>query len=729
MSSSTPRTLADQFRGWSDAQLSALLDARPDVGVPSPQDSSQLAARVATRPSVMRALDTLSVLDLAVLEAALHLAPVGVDKLADVVHAERASVAHAADRLLRIALLWGTPQELRPVTVLAEVLASPRGPEISEVPGLLTDLPAGARALLDHLDERDADGRTESLTEPVQQLIGRRLVVLRDDRRHITVPWSVRVALRDGRSTREPVDVVPELATSERDPALVDRAAAGAAFELVRRVELLLDHWGTHPPVVLRAGGLGVRDLRATAVHLHVEPELAGLIVETAFAAGLVGPGSADDIDPGWLPTDAYDAWLARPVAERWTALAAGWLGNPRLTGLVGGRDEADRPVNALSPELERIWLESTRRAVLDEIAGAEGVLAAGTGPASLLARLRWRAPRRPANRERAVGWVLDEAAHLGVTGLGGAASYTRALLGGESPAELLAPLLPAPVDHVLVQADLTAVAPGPLEADLARQLSLLADVESRGGATVYRFGAGSVRRAFDAGWSAVEIKDFLHSSSRTPVPQALDYLVDDVSRRFGTVRAGVAESFLRSDDETALTSLMHDPAAESMRLRRIAPTVIVSDVPLHVLLPRLREIGAAPVVEAADGTVQVARPDVFRARTPRGGRGAAAARDQARRTARTTALVAGIRSGDRVAAARPAGTAAASPGDVLTLLRGATETGVEVWIGYVDNHGTRVERVVRPMRVEGGQLVAHDDRDDEVRSFAVHRISVARLV
>ena len=78
--------------------------------------------------------------------------------------------------------------------------------------------------------------------------------------------------------------------------------------------------------------------------------------------------------------------------------------------------------------------------------------------------------------------------------------------------------------------------------------------MESRGGATVYRFGAGSLRRAFDAGWSAVEIKDFLHASSRTPVPQSLDYLVDDVSRRFGTVRAGVAESFLRSDDETALT-------------------------------------------------------------------------------------------------------------------------------------------------------------------------------
>ena len=57
-----------------------------------------------------------------------------------------------------------------------------------------------------------------------------------------------------------------------------------------------------------------------------------------------------------------------------------------------------------------------------------------------------------------------------------------------------------------------------------------------------------------------------------------------------------------------------------TLRLRRLAPTVLVSDVALGTLLPRLRELGLAPVVEAADGTVQVARPDVFRARAALGG-------------------------------------------------------------------------------------------------------------
>ena len=120
--------------------------------------------------------------------------------------------------------------------------------------------------------------------------------------------------------------------------------------------------------------------------------------------------------------------------------------------------------------------------------------------------------------------------------------------------------MLPEPVDHVLIQADLTAVAPGPLESSLARRLQLVADVESRGGATVYRFTSGSVRRALDVGWSAVEVHEFVSTVSRTPVPQPLTYLVDDTARTFGNIRVGHAEAFLRADDETALSELLHHP-------------------------------------------------------------------------------------------------------------------------------------------------------------------------
>ncbi len=732
--SAVPRTLADQFRSWPDEQIATLLDARPDLAVTAPTDSSQLASRAVVRVSVVRALDLLDRLQLETLLAVVQTGPAPVTALYDVLHADPPSVDTALERLADLALVWGTPESWRPVTVVAELVGLPAGPPEAEIAASLEGIDDQARAILDHLDATDSAGtvadarrsvRKAEAGTPTEHLLAHRLLMARDDR-HVVVPWTVRLHLRGGRSTRERLDAVPGLADGPRDPALIDRTAAGAAFEFTRRTEMLLEAWGTRPPAGLRGGGLGVRELRAAAELIHAELPTAALVIETATAAHLLALGMNDDLDSAWLPTEAYDAWSLRPTGERWSVLVNAWLENPRLVSAIGGRD-GDRPINALSAGLERAWLPSDRRSVLGTLTDLpEGrVLASGTGLPSLVERLRWRHPRRPAGRIDLTGTILGEAAALGVTGLDGLPGYGRALLAGADPVPALEALLPMPIDHVLIQADLTAVAPGPLERQFARRLGVLADVESRGGATVYRFTVDSVRRGFDSGWSAVEVKDFLASASRTPVPQALDYLVDDVARRFGTLRLGVAESFLRSDDETALTELMHHASAASLRLRRIAPTVIVSDVPLQVLLPRLRELGAAPVVEAADGTVRVARPDEHRSKTPRSA--PTSSRQDARQAARSAAVVAAIRAGDRAAAERPSRGPARTPADVMTALREAAEAGTEVWIGYLDNHGTSTERVVRPREVGGGQVTAYDERSDEVRSFAIHRITEVR--
>ena len=712
MSSSAPRTLADQFRSWPDERLSALLDARPDLAAPAPHDSSQLAARVVVKTSVLRALDALDALELTVLQALVQ----GTDP-ADL-PAAPAAVDRAMERLESLALVWGSPR--RPVLVVGDLLRLPAGPPTDQVAKLLGELAAPARAILDHLDETGANGRWSGGAGPTADLVSSGLLERIDDR-HVTIPWSVRHGLRVSAGRR--LDDPPALATSERAQGLVDRAAAGAAFELVRRTELLLDRWGTHPPAALKAGGLAVRDLRAAAALLHVEIEVAALVIETASAAGLLDQGMSDETDAAWLPTDAFDAWQAGSVSERWATLARAWLANPRLVSAVGGRI-GDKPVNALSPDLARGWLVELRSDVLAELAHLheDCALAAGTGISSLVERMRWRRPRRSAVRLAQVVPTITEAALLGITGLDGVSSFGRALVDGDGPAKTLDDLLPAPVDHILLQADLTAIAPGPLEQELARKLALVADVESRGGATVYRFAASSVRRAFDAGWSATEVHDFVSSTSRTPVPQSLTYLVDDVSRRFGTLRVGHAEAFLRSDDETALTELMHASGAGSLRLRRIAPTVVISDLPMGTLLPRIRELGLAPVVEAVDGTVRVARPDVFRARSRRR---RTPAETGVRSVARTAAVVSAIRSGDRSSASRPMrGSSASSPADVIAMLRQAAESHEQLRIGYVGNDGTVAERLVSPERVEGGRVTAYDERSDSSRTFAIHRIT-----
>ena len=266
-------------------------------------------------------------------------------------------------------------------------------------------------------------------------------------------------------------------------------------------------------------------------------------------------------------------------------------------------------------------------------------VLASGTGLPSLVALVAWQRPRRPRARDRQVAWAVGEAELLGVAGLGGLSTHGRALVAGDQAAAIaaLAPLLPEPVDHILLQADLTAVAPGRWSPPSAAPCTC-SPTWSRAAAPP---STGSPRRrcgaAFDAGWSAAEVHDFIGSISRTAVPQPLSYLVDDTARTFGTLRVGHAEAFLRADDEAALTELLHHPKAHGLGLRRLAPTVLVSSIPLDVLLPRLRELGAGPVVEAADGTVRVARPDQLRARSPRGRR---ASGQEARETSQVAAAV-----------------------------------------------------------------------------------------
>jgi predicted DNA-binding transcriptional regulator YafY len=92
--------------------------------------------------------------------------------------------------------------------------------------------------------------------------------------------------------------------------------------------------------------------------------------------------------------------------------------------------------------------------------------------------------------------------------------------------------------------------------------------------------------------------------------------------------------------------------------------------------------------------------------------------------------VVTAIRSGDRAAASRPSTPEASlSPSGSLAALRQAAETGSAVLISYVDNHGSRTERIIDPVSVEGGVLTAHDHRSDDVRTFAVHRITSVRPI
>ena len=226
---------------------------------------------------------------------------------------------------------------------------------------------------------------------------------------------------------------------------------------------------------------------------------------------------------------------------------------------------------------------------------------------------------RRAEIIEAVTAAVLREAEWLGITGRGALSTAGRLLFdataGPSAAEEAISTHLPSPVEHVLLQADLTAVAPGRLEGSIAQFMRLVSDVESRGGATVYRFSPESVRRALDAGWSSVQVLTALKDASRTPVPQPLEYLVGDVARRHGQTRVGSVAAYIRSDASAVLDTMLADRGLAALQLRRLAPTVVVSPAHRAVVLEMLRENGFAPVAETTDGGVMV--PPVSHHRAP----------------------------------------------------------------------------------------------------------------
>ncbi|MDQ4084753.1 MAG: WYL domain-containing protein, partial [Actinomycetota bacterium] len=69
------------------------------------------------------------------------------------------------------------------------------------------------------------------------------------------------------------------------------------------------------------------------------------------------------------------------------------------------------------------------------------------------------------------------------------------------------------------------------------------------------------------------------------------------------------------------------------------------------------------------------------------------------------------------------------APAAALAQLREAAEAGATVWLAYLDRDGGQTERLVDPLRIEGGWLTAYDHRTDDTHTFLVHRIGAVSPV
>jgi hypothetical protein len=576
---------------------------------------------------------------------------------------------------------------------------------------ILKEIPKASEEVLAKLTWGPPRGQIGNIKKPgnaIGWLLDNGVLVALDSNT-VALPRDVAIKLRGGKIHKEMVSKAPNLIGKEVVQKQIDLAAIANISTILRWCEELLHNLSDEPPTALRTGGLGVRDLKKIAEHLGIDETCAGFVAELCYLGGLLVIDSDDQI----LPTSAFDIWLTKSAEERWYSLVVLWLDTSRVSGLIG--KNSDKNVAPLGPELDRAGASLIRRSTLKVLNDNPQLT---PDVKSLQEIVKWINPQR-ANNDY-VEWTLREAEWLGITGQGALSTFGSNLLNEKEVLEIES-ALPKPVDHILIQADNSAVAPGPLTPELASEMGTIADIESRGGATVYRFSDSSIRRGLDHGKTGDQIKTFLSKISKTPMPQPLEYLITDIAKRHGRLRVGSAHTYIRCEDEGLVQQILHDKKCEHLRLRKIAPQVLVTDFELAEVIGELREFGYLPAAENSGG-VLLSQPNLRRSKSrPKPPR--IISEFTAPKDAIVTAAVKTIRAGERSKKVEPIipGT---SSNETLALINQYINEGKSLIISYADNNGGVSNRIIEPISISLGTLTARDETSDEILQFRIPRIN-----
>jgi len=708
-------SFADELRARSDDAIAQLFAVRPDLLSPVPTDLSALSARANSTPSLMRALESLNKFQLEVLTSASTLTqPFSKSELLSV------SVPEAGEELLRLwaaALVYKDGTKFRLPGNLGQLIGDepaglgPRSMKKIDFKAL-ADLPDDSAAVLERLTWGPPRGQVGNIKTPgksIAWLLEHDYLAVMDSKT-VVLPREVGMHLRGGKVFREYSPKSVSFVGTARKQKDIDRAAIANISNFLRWCEELAHHWSDEPPIALRSGGLGIRDLKRSADHLGIAENCVAFVAEVLYLGGLIVIDPDDQI----LPTNSFDIWMSRSLEERWSSLVSLWLETSRVSGLSGKVGEKN--IAPLGPELDRAGISSMRKVTLNILAKN---LESDPVIKNLQEIIAWQMPQR-FNAEY-IEWTLREAEWLGLTGQGALSEFGIAFLNGSD--ELgVERALPKPVDHILIQADNSAIAPGPLTVELANMIGTIADIESRGGASVYRFSEGSIRRGLDHGQTGEQIKDFLKKTSKTPVPQPLEYLINDVAKRHGRLRVGMAQTYIRCEDEGLLTQILHDKKLESLRFRKLAPQVLVCDFEAGDVIATLREASYLPAAENAGG-ILISAPAIRRAKSrPKPPR--IISETSAPSEILIKAAVRTLRTGEKASSHKPREVPRTTANETLDLLHQYIEEQASLTIGYADTNGGVSNRLIDPISISLGTLIARDHATGEMQSFRIPRIT-----
>ncbi|MGW7333313.1 helicase-associated domain-containing protein [Streptomyces sp. NPDC054840] len=559
------------------------------------------------------------------------------------------------------------------------------------------------------------------------------------------MPVEVALALR-GPTWHAPFDPLPpspQLVSIT--PAEVEREAAAAATALAAHAASVLSACSSAPPTTLKSGGIGARELARIGKAAQAEDAVVRITLEAGYTAGLL----ARDGDRV-APTKAYDVWAEQEPSERLATLLQAWRDLPRTP--TQARDEDNKALSALAGAPPCNGCRQARHglfAAAAELPAGQGVKAASDlGPT-----VAWHRPLAdtPPTDATPFATVIREAELLGVIARGALSALGAHLLVDDRQGltATCRRLLPPAAETARIGADLTAVVTGTPAARLAVVLDAVADRETSGTASVWRFSSGSIRRALDAGRAPGDIAADLAAIAAGPLPQPLSYLITDTARGHGRVRIAPAACVLHGEEPALLAELAAHRKLSKLGLRQLAPTVLVSRSSLGTTLAALRAEGYAPVAETADGTVRVEKTRPQRAAAPvptprkagdqRGTRSTAIPASKAPAAVDTDALAVRLLTAPPSAPdPDPFGTGVPFGTDTEEIAAGYTkhlsysdvrqlahaiDAGTAITVEYVATSGSRTVRTLSSLELDPPYLNAWCHLRNDERVFTLSRI------
>lgn len=562
---------------------------------------------------------------------------------------------HTDEQLVELLTRRNLPGSVVDFLDLAQVLLAPKAVTES-IRKLSADEVAALRAIYDGSTDR----------QPTLELLGLAVPAGQGSKLPDPVATAFQQVLTETNTPKELVATEP----AATDFGALAQAAI-AFFETQQALtELILDVDQNHIRLVGKSG-IGIGDVKRLATQLDKDNAHAKLLYRTAIGLRLIQLSGAR-----WWLTPAAEKWLRSNPRERFETMAAYWVAGLGTVGAGQLHNLLASGEKSLSILLARVFPLANHSldnhlAELEQLSTAIG-LASDNRITELLPL------------------VID--GHL--------AEASKAI----------ARDLPKTVEQLIVQADLSLIAPGPLATEFELKIRNFASVEQIGLASSYRLSPATLSHALECGDSIDEIRALLTRLSGKVLPQPVEYLLREAQARFARLRisegSGEERSRLQSNDALLLTEVLNDSRLRPFALRASNAATVTTRFEPDVLYFGLRDIGYVAVLVDSAGKVLSPRKH----------------KSWRELTGETVdsgiqATVQALRSSDLRVGQEP------DDQDLVRQLQLAIKTKSTLVVTVTDRSGAEVDFRVLPTSLANGRLRALDRKADAERTLPVDRI------